>query len=293
MAGVKITALNPLATADDADVLVLVDVSDGPDGTTKKITYSNFISRIDSVEKATESLISETTNNVNVQNYSSTSDIYNILLSDGNGTVQVGTDDTLTYDTSTGTLTVTSLSATDISGSGASITNIDTNNITNFESVVQGIADASSLWDSYQDGSRIVARAQYNLYMDATEGGDGTQTYLQGGDQTELDIVASGANAFTGLSTSQPWTSILAYGPDGTQYTSALMGLDQTGIHTRYGHIKITSTQAEYNALQHVFQATAGNLTVVADNLPITDPVVLGQLWRDSDEGNVIKVSRG
>lgn len=28
MAGVKITALNPLGTADDADVLVLVDVSD-------------------------------------------------------------------------------------------------------------------------------------------------------------------------------------------------------------------------------------------------------------------------
>lgn len=293
MAGVKITALNALATADDSDVLVVVDTSEGVDGTTKKITFSNFISRIDSVANASESLNSSVTQSVNVQDFSAINNSYNILFSDGNGIVQVGLDSSLTYNPSTNTLVATSISATDFSGDGSSITNISTSNITNFNTDVENISLASSLWDSYQDGSRIVARAQYNLYMDATSGGDGTFTYLQGGTENEVDLFATGGNAHTGLSVSQPWNAVVAYGPEGTQYTSALLGVDQTGMHTRYGHIKITSAEAEYNAAQHVFEATAGNLAIFVDNLPTTDPTSVGQLWRDSDAGNVIKVSRG
>lgn len=50
MAGVKITDLGPLSTAVSGDLLYIVDISDstdGPDGTSKKITLGNLTSALD------------------------------------------------------------------------------------------------------------------------------------------------------------------------------------------------------------------------------------------------------
>lgn len=55
MAGVKISELDELtgANATDSDVLVIVDISDGVDGVTKKIKYGNLIaSQIETAEKS-------------------------------------------------------------------------------------------------------------------------------------------------------------------------------------------------------------------------------------------------
>lgn len=50
MAGVKITDLGPLTTPVSGDLLYIVDISDstdGPDGTSKKITVGNLTSALD------------------------------------------------------------------------------------------------------------------------------------------------------------------------------------------------------------------------------------------------------
>ena len=58
MAGVKIGDLTPLATIADSDVLVVVDVSEGTDGVTKKITFENLRTSEDSVTNASNSITS-------------------------------------------------------------------------------------------------------------------------------------------------------------------------------------------------------------------------------------------
>lgn len=251
MAGVKITALPSLATAADDDVFVLVDVSQGTDGTTKQISFSNLQGQIDSVQSASESLISD---KILV---TSTNDATPSFLHFGDASTgydDIEVNSSLFVIPNTGTL-----NATAFVGDGSQLTGLASDTVDS--AYVQNIVDLSLLWDSYADGSYEVIRAQNNVYIDATAGGNGQQTYIQGGPKEDLDLVASGGNAFTGLTSNQPWTSILSYGPDLEQYTSALLGLNATGMHTRYGHIRITEDSVNIFADNSQTILVTGDLT--------------------------------
>lgn len=256
MAGVKISNLPVSTAAADDDIFVVVDISDGTDGTTKQIAFSQLQGQIDSVVSASESLISDkvavSSTSANVNSFVHFGD-----LSTGYDDVQVNSS--LFYNPSTGTL-----NATAYAGDGSQLTGLAASSVDS--AYVQNIVDLSALWDSINDGSRNVYRAQNSLYIDATAGGTGLQTYIQGGPQDDIDLVASGGNAFTGLTTNQPWTSILAFGPDFEQYTSALLGLNATGMHTRYGHMRISEDSVNIVAdNSQTVAITAGTTTLSGD----------------------------
>jgi hypothetical protein len=216
MAGVKITALSPLATIADDDVIAVVDISEGNDGTTKKFTFGNFVSQITNVSNSTTSQQSNTVAITNVTN-SSTQYIHFGDTTTGYGGTQINGE--LFFNPATGVF-----SAPFFSGDGSLLTNVIAETVDS--DWLLGKLDAYAKWNEYTDGVWKVLRADYNLYIDATAGGDGTKTYIQGGDQQDLDIVAAGGNAFT----------------------SALLGLNQTGMHTRHGHIKIDDNGIAYQS---------------------------------------------
>jgi hypothetical protein len=242
MAGVKIGDLTPLATIADSDELVVVDVSEGTDGVTKKITFANLRTSEDSVTTASNAITSLRSNLT-----SETSTAFSQFITFAGaetGFEELQTATTFTYKPGLNLLQVANITATgDIEaanfiGDGSQLTNIVASSID--ETYLQNFIDSNGYWTEYTDGSRTVLRTNNNLYIDATAGGTGLQTYIQGGNQNDIDLIAAGGNKFTGIAASQPWTSILAYGPDNDPYTSALLGLNQTGIHTRYGHMLIS-----------------------------------------------------
>lgn len=275
MAGTKITALNTLATPALTDVLVVVDVSEGTEGVTKKIAYGDFVTAlntdIDSVGNADNALVAQEALTVEITDVSArTTTSSGLVMTDatGNNSALLGTLLEVYYDHTTDTLHAPNI-------------------------VSENISSDSDLWYSYTDGTRTVVRSDLDVYFRGVNT-NGTSAYIQGGPADELDVTATGGNAFEGLTAIQPWTSVLSYGPDGTEYTSALLGLDQTGMHTRYGYSKIASTGATYDHnVKHDFKIN--NVTVLdvdsvsttmtgnvkLPSLPTSDPSGTGLLWND------------
>ena len=275
MAGTKITALNTLATPALTDVLVVVDVSEGTEGVTKKIAYGDFVTAlntdIDSVGNADNALVAQEALTVEITDVSArTTTSSGLVMTDatGNNSALLGTLLEVYYDHTTDTLHAPNIAS-------------------------ENISSDSDLWYSYTDGTRTVVRSDLDVYFRGVNT-NGTSAYIQGGPADELDVTATGGNAFEGLTAIQPWTSVLSYGPDGTEYTSALLGLDQTGMHTRYGYSKIASTGATYDHnVKHDFKIN--NVTVLdvdsvsttmtgnvkLPSLPTSDPSGTGLLWND------------
>ena len=260
MAGVKISALPASAAPAPDDELVIVDIDQGTDGTTKRLTFSTLEASLDLSSQAGIADNALQADEILISTTSSASPSFLHF-----GDASSGYDGVEVNSSIFATPSVGSINATSFIGDGSQLTGIAADAVDS--AYVQNIVDLSALWASYADGSRTVIRGQGNVYIDATAGGNGYQTYIQGGDQTDIDIVASGGNAYTGLTTNQPWTSLLSYAPDAEVYTSALHGLNGTGMHTRYGHISIRQDSVNYFGSEgqlHLFTGsveTTGTLT--------------------------------
>ena len=240
MAGVKITALTDLATPADADVLVIVDDDDGAGGTTKKITFANLAGAVDSVDFATQSSLATIADNAGLQSF--VGGTYYLIGTDqfsGNGGFFVdGGYSSPKYDADTQILFSTAFE-----GDGSRLTNVPVDS-----AYIERIADSADFWELKIDGSKEVVALKYDLvgrdlYLRGVNP-DGTQQYIIGGPDDEIDLVASGGNQHQGLSNSQPWNAMIGYGADGQQYTTSVLGVDEVGIHSRYGYTNHDITRA-------------------------------------------------